>query len=441
MANMDYLKHYKETVSLSVPVVLSQLGHIAVTVADSAMVGQTGTVPLAAAAFAGSTFYAIMLFGIGISYAITPLVSAALVKSKTERVGELLKNSLIIYPVAGILLTLLLIIVSRFYDSFGQEAEVAEAAVPYLVLLAISIIPMMIFQVFRQFLEGLSQTRQAMVISLITNLLNIILNYVLIFGKFGFPELGLVGAGIATLISRIIAAIVIVLYVFKADAYQKYIEALRQSVMETKVIRELLSLGLPSGLQLVFEVTAFGFSAIMVGWIGKDALAAHQIALNISAVTYMVYTGISAAAAIRVGTFFGKEDRVNQRMAGFTSMGLVMVTIVISGILIIAFKDLLPQFYTSDQNVLSITSSIFIIVAIYQIGDGLQVVGLGALRGLTDVKIPTVVTLVSYWMVALTVGYLMAFKFDYGIYGIWIGLLAGLSIAGFLHCVRFYRIS
>lgn len=438
---MDYLDHYKQTVSLSVPVVLSQLGHIAVTVADSAMVGRTGTVPLAAAAFAGSTFYAVLLFGIGISYAITPLVSAALVKSKTERVGELLKNSLIIYPIAGICLTLLLILVSRFYDSFGQEAEVAEAAVPYLVLLAVSIIPMMIFQVFRQFLEGLSQTRQSMVISLITNVLNIVLNYLLIFGEFGFPELGLVGAGIATLIARIIAAAMIAVYVFKAAAYQKYVKAFKQVVVEIRVIKELLSLGLPSGLQLVFEVTAFGFSAIMVGWIGKDALAAHQIALNISAVTYMIYTGISAAAAIRVGTFFGKEDQVNQRKAGFTSMGLVMITIVISGILIVIFKDALPLLYTSDENVLSITSSIFIIVAIYQIGDGLQVVGLGALRGLTDVKIPTIVTLISYWLIALTLGYFLAFKFDFGIYGVWTGLLAGLSIAGFLHCARFYKIS
>lgn len=441
MTEMNYLKHYKQTISLSVPVVLSQLGHITVTVADSAMVGQTGTVPLAAAAFAGSTFYATMLFGIGISYAITPLISAALVKSNKDRIGKLLKNSLIIYPILGVLLSLLLILISRFYDSFGQEAEVAKAAVPYLILLAVSIIPVMVFQVFRQFLEGLSQTRQSMVISLITNLLNIILNYVLIFGEFGFPELGLLGAGIATLISRIIAAVIITIYVFKAEAYQKYISALKEAVMEKQVIKELLSLGLPSGLQLVFEVTAFGFSAIMVGWIGKDALAAHQIALNISAVTYMIYTGISAAAAIRVGTFFGREDQVNQRRAGFTSMGLAMITIIISGVLIIAFRDLLPLLYTSDLNVLNITSSIFIIVALYQVGDGLQVVGLGALRGLTDVKIPTIVTLISYWLIALTLGYVMAFKFEYGIYGVWIGLLAGLSIAGVLHCARFYKIS
>lgn len=438
---MNYLKHYKQTASLSIPVVLSQLGHIAVTVADSAMVGQTGTVPLAAAAFAGSTFYAILLFGIGISYAITPMVSAALVKNRTSRIGELLKNALVLYPIASIFLTLFLVVVSNFYDSFGQEPEVAMAAVPYLILLAISIIPTMIFQVFRQFLEGLSQTRQAMVISLITNLLNIILNYLLIFGKYGFPEWGLFGAGIATLIARVLSAVLIMIYVFKASEYQVYTVAFKESFVKMPVIKELLNLGLPSGLQLVFEVTAFGFSAIMVGWISKDALAAHQIALNISAVTYMTYTGISAAAAIRVGTFFGMEDRINQRKAGFTSMGLVMITIIISGLLILLLRDILPSLYTKDPKVLEIASSIFIIVAIYQIGDGLQVVGLGALRGLTDVRIPTVVTLISYWLIAISVGYFLAFHFGYGIYGVWNGLLVGLTIAGLMHCIRFYKIS
>jgi len=420
---------------------MSQLGHITVTVADSAMVGITGTVPLAAAAFAGSTFYAVLLFGIGVSYAITPLVAKALVTSDVERIGSLLKNSLLLYGLTGIFLTILLALISLFYHDLGQDPEVAEAAIPYLLLLAVSIIPAMFFQVFRQFLEGLSKTRQSMVVSLITNAINVLLNYLLIFGVYGFPEMGLVGAGIATVIARFLSAVILAIYVFRKTTNSKYVKALKAAAFKRIVVRDLLGLGLPSGLQLVFEVTAFGISAIMVGWISKTALAAHQIALNVSAVTYMVFTGISAAAAIRVGTFFGKEDKLNQRRAGFTSFGLVMISIVICGLLIYILKDVLPILYSKDKEVIEIASAIFVIVAFYQVGDGLQVVGLGALRGLTDVKIPTVVTLISYWVIALTVGYLLAFQFGYGVYGVWFGLLVGLTIAGITHCIRFYRIS
>ena len=438
---MNYSRHLKETVSLATPVVLSQLGHIAVSVADSAMVGITGTVPLAAAAFAGSTFYAVMLFGIGLSYALTPLTSKAAVKDETSRLGALLKNAILLYSVVGVLLALLLYTISFFYHDMGQDPAVAAAAIPYLQLLAISLIPIMIYQVFRQFLEGLSKTRQAMIISVATNLLNIALNYVLIFGKCGFPEMGLVGAGIATLIARIVAAVVMTIYVLKGRIYQLLIAAMRQATYEAKTTKELLYLGLPSGLQLVFEVTAFGVSAIMVGWIGKTALAAHQVALNVSAVTYMIYTGISAGAAIRVGNFFGRDDKINQRKAGISSFALVTASVIICGVLFVLLKEIIPSFYSNDVAVTSMATSIFVIVAFYQFGDGLQVVGLGALRGLTDVRIPTIVTLIAYWPIALGGGYLMAFNLGMGVYGVWWGLLLGLTLAGFLHAGRFLWIT
>lgn len=438
---MNFKRHLKETASLATPVVLSQLGHIMVSVADSAMVGVTGTVPLAAAAFAGSTFYAVLLFGIGISYALTPLTAKAFVAEDNTRMGALLKNSILLYGVAGFLLAGLLYSISFFYFNMGQDPEVAAAAIPYLQLLALSLIPVMCYQIFRQFLEGLSKTRQAMIISLATNVLNIALNYLLIFGKHGFPELGLVGAGIATVIARVLAALILAIYVLRYRAYHAVIKAMRQAKVQWSVVKELLSLGLPSGLQLVFEVTAFGVSAIMVGWIGKTALAAHQIALNVSAVTYMIYTGISAGAAIRVGTFFGKEDQVNQRKAGVTSFVLVTVSTIICGISFLLLKEVLPSLYSKDVAVTSMASSIFVIVAFYQFGDGLQVVGLGALRGLTDVRIPTIVTLITYWPVALGGGYVMAFVLDMGVHGVWWGLMIGLTLAGFLHTGRFLRVT
>ncbi len=438
---MRYSKHFSETLKLAVPVVLSQVGHVMVTVTDTAMVGQVGTVPLAASAFAGSTFYAVFLFGIGITYSITPLVAASKVKNETERIGGLIKNALVLYPITGFLMSILLYGISFFYHSFGQENEVATAAVPYLLLLAVSLLPMMVFQVFRQFLEGMSETKPAMYISLVANLINVFLNYLLIFGYWGFPELGLIGAGIATAIARVLMAVFIALYVLRGKVYVKYVVFIKKAKASLATISELLKLGLPSGLQLVFEVTAFSFSAIMAGWISKNALAAHQIALNVSSVTYMVATGISAASAIRVGIFHGKNDAINKRRAGFTSMGIIAVFMAVFGVLMIVFSEALPVFYTKDTEVAQIAVSIFIIVAFYQLGDGLQVVGLGALRGLTDVNIPTVVTLISYWVLAIPFGYVMAFYFDFGIYGIWSGLLAGLTVAGILHCGRFYKIS
>ncbi|MEL7145157.1 MAG: MATE family efflux transporter [Bacteroidota bacterium] len=438
---MNFNRHLRETVTLATPVVLSQLGHITVAVADSAMVGVTGTVPLAAAAFAGSTFYAVMLFGIGISYALTPLTSKAIVNNDIPRLGALLKNAILLYGVAGFALAGLLYAISLSYHHMGQDSEVASEAIPYLQLLAVSLIPVMFYQIFRQFLEGLSKTRQAMIISLAANLLNIALNYVLIFGKYGFPEMGLVGAGIATVIARVVAAILLAAYVMKGRVYQLFVKAMQTTKLKWAVVKELLSLGLPSGLQLVFEVTAFGVSAIMVGWISKTALAAHQIALNVSAVTYMIYTGISAGAAIRVGTFFGKGDHPNQRSAGIASFTLVTISVIICGVLFILLKELLPTFYSKDLAVTGMASSIFVIVAFYQFGDGLQVVGLGALRGLTDVRVPTIVTLITYWPVALGGGYLMAFNFGLGVHGVWWGLMIGLTLAGFLHAGRFLWIT
>ena len=381
------------------------------------------------------------MFGIGISYALTPLVAQAFVNKDHNRIGSLLKNALALYTVTGFLLAGLLVFISLFYYQMGQEEAVASAAIPYLRLLALSLIPVMFYQVFRQFLEGLSKTRQVMVVSLTGNLVNVLLNYLLIFGKHGFPEMGLVGAGIATVIARALSAVMLAFYVWRRPAFQAMIAAIHQAPVKWNIIRELLALGLPSGLQLVFEVTAFGVSSIMMGWISKTALAAHQIALNVSAVTYMVYTGISAATAIRVGTFFGKADRLNERRAGISSFVLVTFSVVVCGLLLYGLRNVIPPLYSKDVAVTTMASSIFIISAFFQFGDGLQVVGLGALRGLTDVRIPTIVTLVAYWVIALSSAYFLAFYFDMGIYGIWAGLLIGLTLAGFLHVGRFLWIT
>lgn len=418
---------------LAAPVVVGQLGHIMVTVADSIMVGRVGVIPLAAATFAGTFYHLLMLFGIGVSYAITPVVAATNPNDK-PRLLNFLQSGLVMNLSLGIILVLLSIVASRFVDVFGQEEAVALAARPYLIILGTSLLPIMIFQTFRQYSEGLSDTFSPMVVSVVANLLNVGLNYVLIYGKFGFEPLGLNGAGYATLIARIVMFLLIIWLVRKKSAGFKW-------SYDLSTIKRLLKLGVPSGFQYLFEVGAFATAAIMIGWISAEALAAHNIALNLSAITYMAATGLAAASTIRVGNQMGLKDKRNLRIAGFSGFGTVTAFMAFCGILFVILRHKLPALYIEDENVRSIASTLLIIAAAFQISDGVQAVGLGVLRGLTDVKVPTIVTFVSYWLIAIPLGYYLGFIAGFGVDGVWYALCMGLSIAAILHVWRFNRLS
>lgn len=422
-------EHIFKNIRLAYPVVIGQLGHIMVAVADTAMVGRVGVIPLAGATFAGTIYHLLMLFGIGVSYAITPLVAATDRKDQ-DKLLSYLQNATYLNSGIGILLFLAGLAIVPFLGFFGQEPEVVDAAIPYLIIVLISLIPLMVFQTFRQYAEGLSDTRNPMKVSLIANLLNVGLNYLLIFGKFGFPELGLIGAGIATLISRVIMAMLMVFLV--RGSWRGF-----TFTFEVPILEKMLKIGLPSGLQYVFEVGAFAMAAIMVGWISAEALAAHQIALNLAAITYMSATGIAAASTIRIGNQMGMRDLQNLKIAGYSCFGLVAVFMTFCGIIFIIFRYPLAALYVEDEYVRQLAATLLIIAAAFQVSDGIQAVGLGVLRGLTDVKVPTLVTFIAYWVIAMPTGYILGFVFDYGIKGVWYGLLIGLSIAAVLHVVRF----
>ena len=404
-----------------------------VSVADSVMVGRVGVIPLAASTFAGTFFHVLMLFGIGVSYAITPLVAATDEKDKPKLLA-FLQSGLGLNMILGLVLLVLGLLTSNFLEFFGQEEEVVQVGRPYLVIVSLSLFPIMIFQTFRQFSEGQSDTLSPMIVSIVANLLNVGLNYILIYGKFGFEPLGLNGAGIATLISRVAMAILIIWLIRKkcAGFHWKF---------DSAIIKRLLKIGVPSGLQYIFEVGAFATAAIMVGWISAEALAAHNIALNLSAITYMAATGLAAAATIRVGNQIGLKDKKSLRIAGFSIMAMVTVFMGVCGVLLIVFRDFLPALYIEDLEVKSIASALIIIAAAYQIPDGLQAVGLGVLRGLTDVKIPTIVTFVSFWIIAIPLGYFLAFNLQMGVNGVWYGLCVGLTLASIFHIWRFNRLS
>ncbi|MEO1052828.1 MAG: MATE family efflux transporter [Bacteroidota bacterium] len=433
----SYGYHFKRNFLLAYPVILSQLGHIMVGVADSMMVGQLGATPLAAATLANSIFTLFFMFGIGVSYAITPLVATADAEKNTGRIAAVLKHGFGINMLTAVLLLGLTMIASQILGVLNEDKEVVTLAGPYLIIIATSIFPFMIFQTFRQFAEGLSMTRQAMFITVTSNLINILLNYIFIFGKLGFEPMGLNGAGLATLISRIIMGIWMALYIYKNKRFKAYWEGFSFKQYSRQIINRLLKIGLPSGFQFILEIGAFGASAIMIGWVGTKSMAAHNVAINLASISWMMASGLASAIAIRVSNQLGKKDIPTLRTAGFTIfiMALILMTIW-AGIFVVG-RFYLPTLYISDPEVIELASSLLIIAAFFQLSDGIQVVALGALRGLSDTKIPTLFTFIAYWVLGLPIGYVLAFIFDLGAAGVWYGLLIGLTVVATTLFFRF----
>lgn len=437
----DYIKSYRATFHLAYPVVLSQLGHIMVGVVDTAMVGQIGTIPQAAVALSNSLYTLVLVFGLGVSYGVTPLVAAADSSNDIKQNSELLKHGIVINTVLGILLFALLFFLSPVLNLFNQKQQVVDLAIPFLNVMMLGMIPLCIFSGFKQFTEGLSFTRIAMVITIGSNILNILLNYVMIFGHWGFPKMGLMGSCWASFISRVVMAISMFLYVYHNKHFKKYREGFSLRNFSTVLIKKILNLGVPSGLQWVFEVGAFAFAVIMIGWISPKSQAAHQIALSIAATTYMMASGLSAAASVRVGNQAGLHNKEGVRTAGFSAFLMVLCFMGVCAICFILMKNNLPVLFTNDMEVTSIASSLIVIAAFFQLSDGVQVVGLGALRGVKDVKLPTIITLIAYWVIGLPISYYLAFKMNLGAQGVWYGLSIGLFTAALFLFLRFNYVS
>ncbi|MCW5910018.1 MAG: MATE family efflux transporter [Cyclobacteriaceae bacterium] len=434
-------QHVKPNFLLAYPVMLSMLGQVMTGVADSVMVGWTGAVPLAASSFANVFYNIPMFFGVGVSYAITPLVAQAEGAKDFSKIIAVLKNGSLINLVTGFALVALIFCIEPFMQYMGQPEEVVTRAIPYLSIIAVSIVPTMIFQTYRQLAEGLQRTRVAMIIVVGSNLLNIVLNYLLIFGKHGFPELGLNGAGWATLVARVAMAVSMMAYVYFGKRFQPYRKGFAWGNYSRSLILKMLHIGVPAGSQFIFEAGAFGFSAIMMGWLGTTALAAHQIAINLATISYMTTSGLGAAATIRVGNFFGRHDQKNLRGSAFAMIWMSVAFMTGWALLFIFGRYWLPGLYIDDYAVIELTASLLIIAAFFQLSDGIQVVTAGALRGLQDVKIPSLLIFVAYWIIALPLGYVLAFKFQTGAYGIWIGLLIGLTVTATAMVTRFHWLS
>ncbi|RIW12715.1 MATE family efflux transporter [Algoriphagus lacus] len=438
---MTLKNHLNTTFHLAYPVMLSQLGQVSVGVADSMMVGRLGALPLAAASLGNSIFFVIMMFGIGISMGITPLVSVADGKERSKRISRLFSHGLWINIGTSVILTMIVLGLSQGLHYLNQPEEVVILAIPYLLIITASLLPLMVFQTFKQMAEGLSQTKQAMYITIFANLVNVFLNWVLIWGVWGFPELGLNGAGWATLISRVLMAVMMGGYILSSPRYKKYHFRLTLPNASFPMISKILKIGIPTGFQFIFEVSAFSTAAIMMGWIGVNALAGHQIALNLASISYMMATGLATAGMIRVSNQIGKGNMKAMREAGMVVFGMVIAFMFACALLFFTFRYFLPTLYIDDPEVIALSASLLIIAGLFQLSDGVQVVGLGVLRGMEDVKVPTIVTLMAYWVLGLPLGYVLAFEFGMAEKGIWYGLLIGLSITAVMLFYRFHQLS
>ncbi len=441
-----YQPHYLPNIKLALPVVFSQAGQMVVALADTVMVGRLGATELAAVSFANSVFVLGFVFTIGLAIGLTPLVGKAYGSGQRDECGNWLKCGLIANLVFTLFLFVIMDCVSYFMPYMGQEKGVVEKAVSYYRILCYSIYPFAVFMVFKQFAEGVANTRIAMIITLFANVINIFLNYLFIFGKGGMPFMGVDGAGWATFISRIFMAVIFVVIFSKISFFSIYKKAFSQSSIFWRKIFDVLKIGLPIGGQMALEMFAFSMGAIMMGWIGENSLAAHQIAISIASFTYMMAYGLSSAATIKVSHFYGAGEYKNMKYAAYAIIHTVVIFMGMNGVLFIVLKRVLPSLFIPDMEVIRIAADLMIIAGFFQVFDGLQIAWLGILRGVHDVKIPSVVSFVSWILLALPICYICAFTLNMGAIGIWIGYLSGLIIAStmlmfrFRHVLKYYKI-
>lgn len=448
MSFKEYLPYYKRNLRVALPVMLTQLGASLVGLFDSIMVGHYATVDLAAVSFANALFFMAMAFAMGALMAITPLVGVCMGEMNVQqenqsairnKIAILFQNGMLFTVLQSALMLLLLGGCIPFLEHFGQEPEVVAVARPYYILIVISLVPFLFFSFFKQFLEGLGNTMVAMVITLLMNGLNILLNWVFIYGHWGADAMGATGAGIGSLISRLGMPLCFVIAMWLHRDWKYYIQTFSWRNISWEEIKKQMTLGFPIGAQTFLETFTFAASFVIIGWISKEALAAHQVANQIADMTFMIALGIGAATTIRVSHQLGAGNLKAVRMASNASIHLVLVMNTFGAALMISLRNYIPMLFTEDTEVIAIASQLIVLAGLFQYADGLQAVGAAMLRGITDVKVPMVIAFVSYIIVGLSVGLLCAFPLKMGAAGIWIGFICGLALAATCFHIRFRR--
>lgn len=437
MFSQNYLSHYKQTIKLALPIIAGQLSQILISLADTTMVGHYDSQSLAASSLANALFFTIFIVGVGITIGLTPPVASSFAAGDIKACKKYFKHGIVLYTTIGFLIFLIVYVSAFFLENMGQQPEVVVLARPYLQILGASAFFMLIFQAIKQFMHGLSHTKEPMFIEFGEAILNVFLNYLLIFGNWGFPEMGLLGAGIATVLARMVGCIALIILFVNSPRFKVYLQSIEWKVFSIKEFKYLLKLGIPIGLSMLFEMSAFAMSNVMMGWIDSNTLAAHQIALNIASVTFLVAQGISAATAVRTANQLGLKNTEELRMAGKAGMLINLMFMAACVLIITVFYQVLPILYVNEIEVQKIASTLLIMAALFQLSDGLQVACMGALRGITDVKMPTLITLFAYWGIGIPLGYVLCFVLEMGAVGIWFSLFIALTAAAILLTMRF----
>lgn len=433
-------KEASQTLRLAFPIIIGELAQMSLHIIDSAMVGAISYKQLAATALIINGVNIPFVFGIGMTISISQMVSLANGRGDKKAVSHYLFNGFVLCALTALVISFLLVFGRNFLHHLGQDPDVVSYAIPFLKLIALSIIPMILFMALKQFADGLEHTRIAMVLSLLSLPVNVFLNWLLIYGNWGFPRLELLGAGWATLVTRILLFLSLLLVVLKHRNFQGYI-AVRKTewVLRRQTWRGLLGIGVPSSLQIGMEAGAFAVTGIIIGTIGAVAQAAHQIALSCASFTFMVSMGLSQAGSIRTSNAFGRTDWPKINSIGKSTLLTAVLYGIFCAALFVLFRRQLPGFFTTNSEVHLLAAWLLLMAGIFQISDSTQAIGAGLLRGIKDVKTPTLLIGIAYWVVGIPVGYFFAHQVKMGAAGMWLGLILGLTFASIFLQTRFFK--
>ncbi len=446
----QYTKEFSYNLKLAYPIILGMLGHTLIGIVDNIMVGKLGSTELAAVSLGNSFIFIAMSIGIGFSTAITPIIAEADAEKNKSKIRATFHHGLLLCTIIGVALFILVVLSKPIMYLMHQPEEVVNLANPYIDWVAFSLIPVVIYQGYKQFADGLSKTKYSMYAIFMANVVHIFFNYVLIYGVWGFPKLGILGAGLGTVISRIMMVIFMHYLMVWNKELKEYFKGFSFKSIKKSVLKKIINLGFPSAMQMLFEVALFTAAIWISGSIGKTSQAANQIALTLATITFMFAMGLNVTAMIRVSNQKGLHDYKNLVVVAKSIFLLAIFVETIFALFFVIFHNYLPGLFLNMDNVdqvldnkevIFIASELLLIAAIFQISDGIQVVVLGALRGLQDVKIPMYITFVAYWIIGFPISYYLGLHTNLKATGIWIGLLAGLSVAALFLYIRFSRLT
>ena len=443
----QYTKEFSYNIRLAYPVIIGMLGHTLIGIVDNIMVGKLGSTELAAVSLGNSMIFVAMSLGIGFSTAITPIVAESDAENDISKIRSAFYHGLFLCTILGILLFGLVLLAKPIMELLHQPKEVITLAKPYIDWVAFSLVPLIIYQGYKQFADGLSMTKVSMYAIVMANILHVIINYLLIYGIWIFPKMGILGAALGTVISRIAMVIFMHIILSRKEQLKQYFQNFSFNEIKKEMIRKIINLGFPSAMQMLFEVLLFTAAIWLCGTIGKTSQAANQIALSLASMTFMVAMGLSVVSMIRISNHRGLNDYKQLVIVARSIFLLAILIEILFAVMFVALHQVLPYMFLNmdiksqlldNQEVITIATKLLLVAAVFQISDGMQVVVLGALRGLQDVKIPMYITFVAYWIVGFPVSFYLGNYTLLKAVGVWIGLFAGLTAAAVFLFMRFH---